>query len=363
MKDKTKKLIKNLFGSLAINDSAIEGAKTAPWWIAVILFVVGTFLPIIPIMVTNSKAYGASYLSSNVYGYEQRLAAGVLDLQEKGYTYKVENKQLVERIGDAVQETTWEENAEGVSKDETPVYTYYVVRDGVTEIGFEIYYSDRPVNKTTKSITALKKTIEERSYIQGTTNLYDSATNDKSSATYKVSYVLLYKDGMYSKVYVNKSTSAAATSASGMNWNNAKFDELLTNLATVENVEKNLYNDAYVNGVFNNFKVVNNNGYKDQKIKSFWLNSGLYYGIYIALGFFMGFMMWVLTRGKNNPNRGLNIFTAFKISWWIDLTPGILAMAIGFMWTQAAGLAYIVLIGIRTMWLSMRSLNPSPTQG
>ena len=360
MKDTTKKTVKNLFSSLIINDSAIEGAKTAPWWIAVILFVIGTFLPIIPIMVNASKTYGASYLSANVYSYETRLAACGLDLKAKGYTYKVEENTLVERIDGVAQEMTWGEDANGVSKDETPIAVYPLSKAENDPIAFEIYYSDRPYNKTTKSITALKKTIEERTYVSGTAELYNKDVHGKDATTYKVSYLLLFKDGMFSKIYANNSTTVAATSYTGLNWKHAKFDELLDGLLIVENVEQNLYNEVYVNGVMNNFKKINNDSYLDQKLNTFWFNSGLYYGIYIALGFFMGFMIWVLTRGKNNPNRGLNIFTAFKISWWIDFTPGLLAMVVGFMWSQAAGLAYIVLIGIRTMWLSMRSLNPAP---
>ena len=73
----------------------------------------------------------------------------------------------------------------------------------------------------------------------------------------------------------------------------------------------------------------------------------------------MGLMLWLLTRGKNNPNRNLTIWVGVKISWWIDFTPGLLAMILGFVWSAAAGLAYIVLMGLRTMWLSMRSLNPA----
>ena len=76
----------------------------------------------------------------------------------------------------------------------------------------------------------------------------------------------------------------------------------------------------------------------------------------------MGLLMFLLTRGKNNPNRGLTFWITCKISAWIDFTPGLLAMILGFIWPAAAGLGYIVLIGLRTMWLSMRQLNPAAQQ-
>ena len=55
MKIETRRTVRNLFASIIKNDAAIDGAKTAPWWIALILFFVGSFLPIIPIMVNASK--------------------------------------------------------------------------------------------------------------------------------------------------------------------------------------------------------------------------------------------------------------------------------------------------------------------
>ena len=76
----------------------------------------------------------------------------------------------------------------------------------------------------------------------------------------------------------------------------------------------------------------------------------------------MGLLMFLLTRGKNNPNRNLNLWVTTKISMWIDFTPGLLAMGIGFFYLPAAGIGYIALIGIRTMWLSMRQLNPTAAQ-
>lgn len=362
MKDKTKKTLKTAFGSLIMNDYAIEGAKTGPLWLAIVFFVIGTFLPIVPIMVNASKTYGASFLSNNIYSYETNLASCAIQLKDvEHYAFNVENNTLVARKDGAVQEQTWTE-VDAVSKDETPIAYYEATRDGITQREFEIYYSDRPYNKTTKSITALKKTIENRIYVQGGTELYNQDVHGKNASTYKVSYLLLYKDGMFSRIYAHNNTTTTSSTYTNMDWKNAKFDELLTNILTVNGVEQNVYNDIYLNGVLDNFKAICNDAYKNQKTYTFWFNSGLYYGIYLALGFFMGFMIWILTRGKNNPNRGLNILTAFKISWWIDFTPGLLALAVGFMWNQAAGLAYIVLMGIRTMWLSMRSLNPAPVQ-
>ena len=357
MKETTKRTVKNLFASLIKNDSAIDGAKTAPWWIAVILFIIGTFLPIIPIMVNNSKTYGAQYISGNVYGYEQGLATGAVTLRDKGYTFKVESNQLLAyQNGELISGTSKE--IDGVSQDEIPLYTYETDRLGVKQYAFEIYYTDRPYNKTSKSVTKLIKTIESKQYRTDTETLYSKELFGKNAPVYTPSYLLLFKDGMYSKIYKTNSASAGSYTYNGMDWKNAKFGELLTSILTVADAKENLADLRYVNGVLDNFKVIANDSYKNQKTYSFWFQSGLYYGIYLVLGVFMGLMLFVLTRGRNNPNRNLTFWVGVKISWWIDLTPGILAMILGFIWSAAAGLAYIVLMGLRTMWLSMRSLNP-----
>ena len=371
MKDTTKRTVRNLFASLIKNDSAIDGAKTAPWWIAVILFIVGTFLPIIPIMTNVSKTYGAEYISGNVYGYEQGLAWCGQELKyERGYSFTVEDGTLVARkktnpldpedAGEVINQT-WVE-VDGVSPDETPISVYYTHKEGVAQRSLEIYYSDRPYNSTSKSITALRKVLDNRKYLVGTETVYNVDEHGKDASVYIPSYLILYKTGMVSRIFKTNTATQGSITYGGMDWKNAKFTELLDYLLTVDSVEPKLTDANYVNGVLENLKTVANDAYRNQKRKTFWFQSGLYYGIYLVLGLFMGLMMWLLTRGKRNPNRNLTIFVGFKISWWIDFTPGLLAMILGFIWAQAAGLAYIVLIGLRTMWLSMRSLNPVPAQ-
>lgn len=364
MKPKTKRIIGNLFAALIKNDRAIDGAKTSPWWIGLILFVVGTFLPIIPIMTTTSKTYGASFLSSYTYGYETGLAATTLSLEAEHYSFEVnDNKTLDAKKDGVLIEHTWVEESDKLPKDEKPIASYNSVRlvngNDVTEKAFEVYFSDRDYNKGTKTIVSLISAIEAKEYVKGTTNLYVPAEGVTKPETYTPSYVLIYSTGIYSKIYKTGTTTAVSSSYKGNNW--ASFPsgyELISKTVNVEGLDKAITNVAYVNGVVDNWKGVYNVAYTTQKQINFWFSSGLYYAIYLVLGLFMGLMIFLLTRGKHNPNRGLKLGTCMNISWWIDLTPGLLAMVLGFMFSQAAGIGYIVLLGMRTMWLSMRQLNP-----
>ena len=64
MKDRTKRTLQNLLYSQFKNDSAVDGAKTAPWYVALIIALLGTFIPAIPLMVSVSKSYGASFIAT-----------------------------------------------------------------------------------------------------------------------------------------------------------------------------------------------------------------------------------------------------------------------------------------------------------
>lgn len=367
MTAKTKYSLKLIFGSLIKNDLAIEGAKTLPWWVAAIMFVIGTFVPVIPIMVNASKTYGASFVASNTYNYDQALVScGVQLKTESLFDLNVENGTLLAKHRENATDewenytSTWVD-----SKDLTPIATYDRTFEGVTTKVLNIYYADRPFSGKVNSIKSLISDIESQKYVLNTNRIYNAETDtevDAKKGVYIPSYLVLYKDGLYSKIYKTGTTTAATSTYGGLDWKHAKFTNLLEEVVTVENIETNVNNKNYVDASFAKWKVIFNDCYKNQKVNNFWMTSGLYFGIYLVLGVFMGLMMFLLTRGKANPNRGLTFWITTKISWWIDITPGILAMILGFIWGQAAGLGYIVLFGLRTMWLSMRQLSPAQNQ-
>ena len=367
MTAKTKYSLKLVFGSLIKNDYCVEGAKTMPWWIAVIMFILGTFLPVIPIMVSASNTYGASFVSSNVYDYDQALVSMGVELKaESLYDFKVENQQLIgyhrENTTDDFEKmsATWTEN-----RDLTPIYSYNRGFEGKSTRVLNVYYTDRPYSGKTNSVTKLISEIQNQKYIIGTETIYDSEVHtnvDTKKGLYSPSYLVLFKDGLYSKIYKVDTTTESSATYAGLDWKHADFTNLLEQVTKVEGKEANLHDRTYVEGSFANWKKVFNDSYKNQKVKNFWMTSGMYFGIYLVLSVFMGLMMFLLTRGKANPNRGLNFWITTKIAWWADVTPGILALILGFVWSQAAGLGFIVLYGIRIMWLSMRQLSPQAQQ-
>lgn len=363
MTAKTKHTLKLLFGNLVNNNIAIEGAKTLPWWVATLMFVIGSFLPVIPIMVNASKTKGQDFVSSYTYSYDQGLVTCGVELKNEDlYKFEVKEGQLIgshrENVTDefVTMENTWVE-----SKDLTPVATYNRVFEGKTERSLNIYYTDRPLSGKVNSVNSLIGEISKQKYVLGTEEIYDAAVHtevDAKKGVYIPSYLVLYKGGLYSTIYKTSTTTAVKSTYAGLDWKHADFENLLDRVTKVEGKEINLNDKTYVDASFANWKAIFNDSYINQRVKTFWMNSGLYYGIYLVLGVFMGLMIFLLTRGKANPNRGLTFWITTKISWIACVAPAILAMIVGFFWSMAAGLGFIVLFGLRIMWLSMRSLSP-----
>ena len=368
MKATTKRLLSNLGLSLFSNERAIEGAKTAPWWLAVILFVIGTFLPVIPIMVSQGKTYGAEYVSSYVYGYDQHLTKVFNDMDADGYKFKIQNHELLAyKDGTLLQNTAALEG--DFSKDLTPIGTYDITTTVEGTGTFKtrklnVFYSDRSYNKKADgdyTIVNMVKKIEATEYVlnQPEVVIYNGQDEYSGSAKYIPSYLVLYKTGFYSAIYKTDTTTKGTASYTGNDWQKfADTEDFLGGITTVEGVTKDMKDVNYVNGVMNNWKAVANKAYENQKIKTFWAVSGIFYGIFFGLTVFMGLMFFLLTRGKNNPNRGLRFDTCEWIAGWIVMSPAILAMIVGFIFPVVQQMAFIVLMGLRTMWLAMRQLNP-----
>ena len=104
-----------------------------------------------------------------------------------------------------------------------------------------------------------------------------------------------------------------------------------------------------------------NEAYATQRNIGAWSATGLMFGIYSGFILFMGLMVFIMTRGKNNPYRIITFWQSQKIAYWAAPAPAILAMIFGFMFTGNTLLQFlfIFLYGMRVMWLAMRTLWPT----
>lgn len=175
--------------------------------------------------------------------------------------------------------------------------------------------------------------------------------------------MILYKDGIYVALFKGNSIDPIANSYVGDFKTTEPTNTFLTDLLTVKDkdgqlVAASIISAEYTDGVLNNFKRILNTSYETQKVYNMWMSSGVYAAVFLGLGILMGFLMWVLTRGKNNPNNYFSWWLCAKIEARLAFAPALITLVVGFFLASQAPLIYIMTLGVRVMWISMKELRP-----
>ena len=347
MKARTKEILKDGFGSLVNNASAIRGAKNGPLWLTILFFFFSLILPIVPLFVQQATTKGSSFLNNYSYGLERYVTSIAMDLESQNVEFGIDEEHMlsVSENGTAVDFANY-----------GSANPYAVYKNDVTkQYEFVVYLSDATINKEKTAVNTL---ITTTYYGLGGTEKVTSADN-----AYIPSYMILFKNGVYVAIYGVDSTKVAAYSYNGDFKTIAANDKCLATLLTVKDKEGNdvapsIISKAYTEGVYKNFKTFLNKSYDTLKIKNTWVTSAIYLGIFFGLNVIMGFLMWLLTRGKNNPNNYYSPWLTEKIQARMALAPALITLVVGFFLTSQTMLIYIITIGMRVMWVSMKELRP-----
>lgn len=348
MNPKAKKFLSNFFFGLFSNDHAIEGSKSNPWWVAIIIGIFAAAIPVIPITVGQARTYGASFLSGYTYRFDQNIATATKELAEAKKEFKVENSLLTYLDNGVAQNVD-------LTNDINPVQAHVSVKTNQYEL--QVFYTTREKADFRNFINEIAVT----NYKAGTT---EKAPSDYEDAVYSPSFVILSKSaGIYTRINRDDTNAIGTNTYTSFtaDWKHFKEGTLLISEALPEGKvasEVNLNNTDDVNAIFNNWKNYYNKAYISQKTYNTWMTSLLFYGIYIALILVMGLLVFLLTRGKNNMFNYLKFIDTLKIVCWASLAPGILGMIMGFILAQFAQMMFIILLGMRVMWISMKQLRP-----
>ena len=347
MKDRTKEIVRDGFASLVNNAAAIRGAKNGPLWLTILFFIFGILLPVIPLFVAQATTNGSYFLKSYSYGLERYVTSVAMDLQSQNVEFGIDDEHLltVSENGTAIDFATY-----GSSK---PYATY--LNEVTHQYDFALYISDAETNAEK---TVVNNAISATYYEVGSVTVTSSTEN-----AYVPSYVILFKNGVYVTVFGNNSTKVAAYSYNGDFKTIKANDKCLETLLKVtdkdgNNVTPSIISNEYTEGVYNNFKKFLDKSYETLKVKNTWVSSAIYLGIFCGLNIIMGFLMWLLTRGKNNPNNYYTPWLTEKVQARLCLAPALITLIVGFFLTSQTMLIYIVTIGMRVMWTSMKELRP-----
>ena len=347
MDPEVKRNLTNTFKSIISNQACVDGGKEAPCWIAVIFLIISIVLPVIPILVTQTKTYGSSFLASYSYEVDRGLANTTKKLNDDGFVITAKDGLL--SFSGTVSEDSDHPVAEDIYQDTAANESYYLFRFYVT-------------NKTGNELTSFINNVSTNKFVKKSTTKYDPVHVSMEEYTdddlYIPSFIILTPTTMVMNVYKVQTVTVAGSTYGGLNWNHTANGNLLERMLTVD---PTLTTDAQKQkAVYENWKGVLNETFIDQKNINTRNTTLIYTGVYAGLILFLGLMVFLLTRGRSNPNRNINILKCQFIVWWASFTPAVLGMILGFVFsTNMIGqMGFIVFMSIRIMWLSMRQLRP-----
>lgn len=336
------------------NDTCVD-ARTKKWYWAVLIAIVSLIIAVIPTMVNSFKVKGASFLEGVTYNIDSQLNAFTNDLKAKDINLKIENGTISD-VSEATK--TWAEQYGECYKHVVTIDVAYannetgmIVETKEKYVDFAAYYFPEAVYaKENKKDTT--KTLSEcmTEVMNGKNPIADGETVGE---TYTINALFIGKDSFSVVKYRGIDAKSAQVSRTSLT---CKFDGknaagetsyLLTSLIGADKAE-----------TIENWKVFLTNSYNSIKIATGWSSTGITFGIYTALTILFGFVVWIMTRGKNNPFRIYKFWECQKIAYWAALAPAVLGMILGFFMSNMVMLGFILFFGVRIMWMSMRSLKP-----
>lgn len=300
-----KENIKLFLKSLISNNAAIDGARKKPWYAAVIIFFIGIILSVIPTSVMELKNHADKNFDSTTFG-----------LREASYEFANKIK-------------------------ETPDNIFYVAREGKTG---SLVANETDINFTTTNNFVFRFVFNE--HINEKINEHVGANQ---------SYVIFTENTVYVSVLDPNSPDG--------NKPKARFACIDAYKKLERNDLRDLLRDGStltekVNNTWDNFKGVIRKLYRQTRLKTTGVQLGISSAINVGVTLIMGFMVWVLTRGKNNPYRLFTVWQCFATGFWAAFTPGLLTVGLGFLIKNFASMIFPLLLGVRVMWLTMKSLRP-----
>ncbi|NCA95539.1 MAG: hypothetical protein EOM74_01010 [Methanomicrobia archaeon] len=351
------KNFKLIMKSLINNDACIEGGRTKKWYFALIFIVLSLVLAILPIMVTSLQAQGSDFTNlTYLYNYDNAIVAFSDHLEDNDLSMVVSEDANGRFLN--VDSEAWD-NVQSGPKN---IFKQYVHLNNDDEIDFEVYYTSAVGEEFVNYYTLVS---ENKSPLNG-------LPRDLDATARSISYLIFGRERMVGQLFQPGNTTALS-GVSG-DYLNLELGLDLKTLATVvlndityvtsqddkfSEVGGALLAEQYRQAVISKWNVVYDDIYYNTKMTTARDSTLIMLGVDALLIFFMGLMIFILTRGKRNPFRIYTFWETQKISYWASFTPSLLALIFGFIFTEYAVMIFVMLIGVRIMWMSMKSLKPA----
>ena len=345
------------------NDAVVEVATTTKWWWSLIIFVLSLVISVLPATVNQATAQGRNFLSNTNTSYSDPYINGLYAYlndtsEDKNIVFDGESKTLSSSTNTSGYYDTDISNkifANG-TRALKPLYTYSRT---VTNSGLErtTNYLDIYVCYQDNGVVDLNTILEN---IQSTnTNYADGHIADDSlKNTRQTPFILFTNDEFYA---VNYSSSGSTSLSGNYNHMSEVFDFASGQYSFKDVLNYNVSTTSTISekqsAVFENFLTYCDYTYLDIRFNSTWVTFGIYCGVNGSIIILMGLIIWLMCRGKNNPNNKIKIWETYSMAFWAAGSPAILSL-FAFLMPQIGMMIFIMLYAFRIMYLSMKHLRP-----
>ena len=411
------------FKGLISNNACYEGAKSTPWWISLILVFISTAVALVPTMVFYGNRTGYEQISTPNNGLESTLTNFLVTLVDqtdpvelffnKAETPNEDPRYYLDEIGDGWKNAFGEVLEEGADPTDpnAPVkaglYNPWISTSSLesitgvpstdTYINFEVYRIKRDVSfedeyaKATAEIENLLAGKRQDGALRTTPDYYEPLLDDDGnqlfeedgitpklvvqlrnsfiyfSKTFFRTYIATY-EGAITSNYVGAYDKMPLGRENGLlslgNINIDGVDYTISDFVTPLAAGPASVLTAYQNEVLANFEEFYNLGFNTAKWASFWMASSITYSIYVGIIFVLSLVVFLTTRGFRKKPR-TNVFSyldALKMVCWLSFTCGVLSL-VGFFMPQYSAVFFVILITVRCMWFSFKTLKPTTEAG
>ena len=353
MDPRTKESLILGFRSLISNDACVELGRNRKWYGAIVAGVLSSILVVIPTLVGGMKVNGSDVLKTPTYGLEHALVHFQEDVKASGLDLKfdVADKLL------SVNLDTWNQfvkSPNGGGSDSEPWYHHY--NDNTGFLDFQVFFTTAQDAEFTSFATAV---YNGQSPTGGVVTYANSSAATTAGIPTRTSALVLGTKEF--RLYKVSATSQVAFGTPAINWQyegNFPLNSLISDAPALTETDPTKIAD-YTKATINSWSPFLDTAYATQRNINAWRSTGIMWGVYSFFISFMGLMVWLMSRGKTNPFRVIQFWEAEKIAYWASPTPAVLAMIFGFFMNGGImQFLFIFLLGMRIMWMSMRSLRP-----
>lgn len=367
-KQKQKVNVMSLVRTLWSNEAAMQAGIHFKWYWALILFLFSMLLSVVPGTVQTSLTDGGSYVNNaqgdsfqyGLYDYTQNVTAG----NEIIFT---EDGRLAATVQSSEKFNNYSVENNKTNYYYKPVFTY--TRNGESLLDIYVFNDNTVfdystcVNNIINSNTAYGYALDGDQADPNVTETLTNIVKEGKTETRTASLIAFFPNRYFSR---SISLTGKGVSFEGDYQNlYTPFGDLLKS-KQLSFKDVLLKDTAELGGefskagkAFENYRTFVHFSYINNRTKATWITFGIYCGINGGTIILVGLVLFIMSRGKNNPNKVIKWYQCFQMAAWLAPTCAVLSM-LGFINSFFAMLAFPMFMVFRSMWFSMKYLRPAP---